>query len=92
MQHVVSEVLELLIRRFGSIGVELDMFKKQLNPVLLIFRRQVAQRIQRQLVVRAGAFVSVQCSEQKVHWAAGELPDSSQRRRHGAITPSRIQD
>ncbi|MDP1908665.1 MAG: hypothetical protein Q8K85_10200, partial [Hyphomicrobium sp.] len=67
MQHVVLEVLELVVRRLGAREIGLGMLQEQTLPAIRLRARQLPERIERQLVVRALGVGSVNDPEQQRH-------------------------
>jgi hypothetical protein len=69
VQHVVLEVLELVVRRACPFQVETGMPQKEALPEVGIGALKVAQRIERQLVMRAAGMGGIDDMEHEVHGA-----------------------
>ncbi len=69
VQHVVAEVLELLVRRRGPFQIEPAMPEEKTLPQIGVGALEVAQRIERQLVMRGPGVGGVDDMEKRVHGA-----------------------
>ena len=85
VQHVVLEVLELLVRRLRAVEVDLGVGQEQPLPQVGIHAFEMTQRVERQLVVRAGRMPGIDDVEKQVHGAAFR----KWCRKHGATRANR---
>ncbi len=70
MQHVILEVLELLVRGLGAVEIDLGIGQEQPLPQVGIHAFEVTQRIEGQLVVRAGRMPGIDDMKEQIHEGA----------------------
>ncbi len=67
VQHMVLEILELVVGRLGPFQVELGMGEEHALPQVGVHAREVTQRVERQLVMRAPGVGGIDDAEEQVH-------------------------
>ena len=67
VQNVVLEVLELLVRRLGAFEIDLGVLEEEVLPALGVGPSHEAQRIERELVMRAVGVGGVDDAVKKAH-------------------------
>ncbi len=80
MQDVILEILELIVGRLGAFEVELGVGQKYPLPQVVVRACDVAQRIQRQLVMGALGVGGIDDAEEQVH---GRFPSAPARAQPG---------
>ena len=63
VQHVVLEVLELVVGRLGAFEVELGVGQEQVLPQVRVHHLEMAQRVESELVMGAGGVGGVDDAE-----------------------------
>ena len=82
MQNVVLEILEFVVGRLRSFDIELGVRQECALPQIVVRAFEVAQRIERQLVVRAFGVGGIDDAEEQVHWGVSR---SDRRQRNAAM-------
>ena len=70
VQHVVLEVLELVVGRLRALQIELGVLEEQPLPHVDVHALEVPQRVEGELVMRARGMGGIDDAEEEVHGAA----------------------
>jgi hypothetical protein len=70
MQHMVLEVLELVVGRLGTLEVELGVLEEEPLPQIDVHALEMPQRVEGELVMRARRMGSIDDAEEEVHGLA----------------------